>query len=402
MNKTIVFIILSFFSSFFQVYGQKKSDQLKQREKELIEKIQNTKNLIKLTRNSEQLSLAELGIIQHQILYREELVSHYNYQIRKLDLQVQETNKQILSIENNIANLKQEYTKMMVHAFKNRNTDFRYLYIISAQTFSEAFHRMKYIQHYKDYRLNQIEKIEKNQSVLENKISYLQKKIEEKRKISKIKQSEKTEYLKDKQQQQETFAKLKADENKYKSVLNAQQKKRKKISVAIRKAIEAEISATIKKTKNKFTLTPEGNVLSKNFTSNKGKLPWPVEKGEITGRYGKHRHDVVSTATVDNNGIDITTEKQAKVRAVFRGKVTSVLIIPGAGKVVMISHGQYRTVYSNLKDVFVKKGDQVKTKQTIGQLINSDEKSISEAHFEIWKITSNGLATENPSLWIYK
>lgn len=291
---------------------------------------------------------------------------------------------------------------MMVHAFKNRNTDFRYLYIISAQTFSEAFHRMKYIQHYKDYRLNQIEKIEKNQAVLENKISYLQKKIEEKRKISKIKQIEKTEYLKDKQQQQETFAKLKADENKYKSVLNAQQKKRKKISVAIRKAIEAEISATIKKTKNKFTLTPEGNVLSKNFTSNKGKLPWPVEKGEITGRYGKHRHDVVSTATVDNNGIDITTEKQAKVRAVFSGKVTSVLIIPGAGKVVMISHGQYRTVYSNLKDVFVKKGDQVKTKQTIGKLIDSDEKSISEAHFEIWKITSNGLATENPSLWIYK
>ena len=402
MNKTIVFIILSFFCSFFQVYGQKKSDQLKQREKELIEKIQNTKNLIKLTRNSEQLSLAELGIIQHQISYREELVSHYNYQIRKLDLQAQETNKQILSIENNIANLKQEYTKMMVHAFKNRNTDFRYLYIISAQTFSEAFHRMKYIQHYKDYRLNQIEKIEKNQAVLENKISYLQKKIEEKRKISKIKQIEKTEYLKDKQQQQETFAKLKADENKYKSVLNAQQKKRKKISVAIRKAIEAEISATIKKTKNKFTLTPEGNVLSKNFTSNKGKLPWPVEKGEITGRYGKHRHDVVSTATVDNNGIDITTEKQAKVRAVFSGKVTSVLIIPGAGKVVMISHGQYRTVYSNLKDVFVKKGDQVKTKQTIGKLIDSDEKSISEAHFEIWKITSNGLATENPSLWIYK
>ena len=111
---------------------------------------------------------------------------------------------------------------------------------------------------------------------------------------------------------------------------------------------------------------------------------------------------MVSTATVDNNGIDITTEKQAKVRAVFSGKVTSVLIIPGAGKVVMISHGQYRTVYSNLKDVFVKKGDQVKTKQTIGQLIDSDEKSISEAHFEIWKITSNGLATENPSLWIYK
>ena len=402
MNKSVLLILLMLFGSFFHAVGQKKSDQLKQKEKELVKKIKNTKNLIKLTRNSEQLSLAELGIIQHQIAYREELVSHYNYQIRKLDLQVQNTKKQILTIQNSISNLKQEYTQMMIHAYKNRNTDFKYLYIISAETFTEAFHRMKYIQHYKDYRQNQIEKIEKNQAVLEDKILYLEEKITAKKAISKIKKNEKSEYLKDKKRQQETFARLKADENKYKSILSAQQKKKQKIALAIRKAIEKEISATIKKTKNKFTLTPEANALSKNFISNKGKLPWPVEKGEITGKYGKHRHDIVSTATVDNNGIDITTEKQAKVRAVFNGKVTSVLIIPGAGKVVMISHGQYRTVYSNLKDVYVKKGDQIKTKQVLGSLVNTDGKNISEAHFEIWKITSNGLATENPSSWIYK
>ena len=402
MNKSVLLILLMLFGSFFHAVGQKKSDQLKQKEKELVKKIKNTKNLIKLTRNSEQLSLAELGIIQHQIAYREELVSHYNYQIRKLDLQVHNTKKQILTIQNSISNLKQEYTQMMIHAYKNRNTDFKYLYIISAETFTEAFHRMKYIQHYKDYRQNQIEKIEKNQAVLEDKILYLEEKITAKKAISKIKKNEKSEYLKDKKRQQETFARLKADENKYKSILSAQQKKKQKIALAIRKAIEKEISATIKKTKNKFTLTPEANALSKNFISNKGKLPWPVEKGEITGKYGKHRHDIVSTATVDNNGIDITTEKQAKVRAVFNGKVTSVLIIPGAGKVVMVSHGQYRTVYSNLKDVYVKKGDQIKTKQVLGSLVNTDGKNISEAHFEIWKITSNGLATENPSSWIYK
>ena len=159
MNKSVFLISFILLCSVFTAVGQKKSTQLKKKEKELVQKIQNTKNLIKLTRNSEQLSLAELGIIQHQIAYREELVSHYNYQIRKLDLQVQDTKKQILTIENSIANLKLEYTQMMVHAFKNRNTDFKYLYIISAKTFTEAFHRMKYIQHYKDYRQHQIEKI---------------------------------------------------------------------------------------------------------------------------------------------------------------------------------------------------------------------------------------------------
>jgi septal ring factor EnvC (AmiA/AmiB activator) len=402
MNKSFFLILLLLFTLVFPAFGQKKSEQLKKKERELQQKILTTKNLIKLTRNSEQLSLTELGIIQHQIAYREELVSHYNYQIRKLDFEVSDTKKQILSIENSIENLRTEYEKMILHAFKNRNTDFRYLYIISAKTFTEAFHRMKYIQHYKDYRQEQINQIEKNQASLENKILYLEEKINEKKEISTIQKSEKEAYLKDKIKQQETYSKLKSDENKYKYLLNAQKKKKKKIALAIRKAIEVEIAATIKKSNNKFTLTPEGNALSKTFTANKGKLPWPVAKGEITGKYGKHRHDIVSTATVDNNGIDITTEKQAKIRAVFQGKVTSVLIIPGAGKVVMISHGDYRTVYSNLKEVYVKKGDVVKTKQLLGKLLNNEGSNVSEAHLEIWKITANGLITENPSYWIYK
>ena len=402
MNKSISLLFLILFTASFSAFSQKKSDQLKKKERELQQKILNTKNLIKLTRNSEQLSLTELGIIQHQIAYREELVSHYNYQIRKLDTEVSDTKKQILSIENTINNLREEYKKMIIHAFKNRNTDFKYLYIISAKTFSEAFHRMKYIQHYKDYRQEQINQIAVNQNKLEEKIQFLQGKINAKQQISLVQKTEKEAYLEDKIKQQETYSKLKANENKYKSLLNAQQKKKRKIALAIRKAIEIEIAATIKKSDNKFTLTPEGSALSKTFTSNKGKLPWPVTKGEITGKYGKHRHDIVSTATVDNNGIDITTEKKAKIRAVFQGKVTSVLIIPGAGKVVMISHGDYRTVYSNLKEVYVKKGAQIKTKQLLGQLLENEDGNVSEAHFEIWKITSAGLTTENPSLWISK
>ena len=141
--------------------------------------------------------------------------------------------------------------------------------------------------------------------------------------------------------------------------------------------------------------------MSKNFNNNKGRLFWPVERGEITSSYGKHRHHLVSTATVDNNGVDITTTKNALVRAVFNGKVTSVLIIPGAGKVVMISHGEYRTVYANLQEVFVNKGDQVKSKENIGKLLIKDA-GISEAHFEIWRINSSGMNTVNPSLWLSK
>ena len=141
--------------------------------------------------------------------------------------------------------------------------------------------------------------------------------------------------------------------------------------------------------------------LSKSFKNNKGRLCWPVERGEISSRYGKHQHHLVNTATVENNGIDIITTKNANVRAIFGGKVTSVLIIPGAGKVVMISHGEYRTVYANLQEVFINKGDVITAKQNIGKLLINED-SASESHLEIWKIASSGMNTVNPSLWLSK
>ena len=177
--------------------------------------------------------------------------------------------------------------------------------------------------------------------------------------------------------------------------------KRREIAKAVKKAILKEIKASVKSKSSKFSVTPEGIALSKNFVNNKGRLYWPVERGEITSTYGKHQHHLVNTAIIDNNGVDITTSKNSNVRSVFGGKVTSVLIIPGAGKVVMISHGDYRTVYANLQEVFVKKGQNLKAKENIGKLL-AKSNGISEAHFEIWRISSSGMNTVNPSLWLSK
>ena len=400
MIKYIVLSVCSFLIMGSILGQDKKSDRLKEKEKELQNKIESTKNLIKITRNSEQLTLTELGIIQHQIAYREELVSHYNHQIRKLDAQVEQYKKDTALIEIKIKKLKEEYKKMLLHAFKNRNSDYNFLYIISAKTFSEAFHRMEYIQHYAEYRQHQIKQIKLKEGQLNIKIDSLSQKIERKSHLTDIQKKEKNNFENDKELQKENYSKLKSEEIKYKNILAAQTKKKKKIALAIRRAIEEEIAATIKKNDNSFPLTPKGTALSKLFVSNKGKLPWPVEKGVITGKYGKHKHDIVTTAMVENNGIDISTENNGKIKAVFNGKVTSVLIIPGAGKVIMISHGEYRSVYANLKEIYVKKGDHVKKSQELGVLLSLEDGKLSEAHFEIWKITSNDIKTENPSAWL--
>ncbi len=396
-----ILIFLCFIFSFGAV-GQKKSDQLKLQEKKLISKIANTKLLIKETKNSERLTLTDIGIINTQINYREKLISNYNFQLRKLDENIHEINRQVISLENTIGVLKEEYQKMLMYAFKNRNPNYKYLYIISSSSFSEAFHRMKYIQHYADYRKKQIERITKNQTDLAIEKELLSSEIEKKSLLIETKKSEKENYLNDKKTQELSLKELKQNENLLVKQLNEHSKKRKIISNAIRKAIEKEVRSTIKKSKTAtFSLTPEGMELSKSFNSNKGRLCWPVERGEISSKYGKHRHHLVNTATVENNGVDILTTKNANVRSIFGGKVTSVLIIPGAGKVVMVSHGEYRTVYANLQEVFVTKGELLSAKQNIGKLLINDD-GVSESHLEIWKIASTGMNTVNPSLWLSK
>ncbi len=403
MNKQLIYIsivLVSFFNlpSFL---SQKKSELLKKQEKILLEKIENTKVLINQTRATKKLTLSEINIVNRQIRYRQKLIDNYNFQLRKMDEKIQEINRQVNSLKNTNKILKEEYKKMLLYAFKNRDPNYKFLYIISASTFSEAFHRMKYIQHYKDYRLKQIDRIKKTQEALAISKEQLNEEIKNKKDLLEIKEKEKLNYLTDKNSQLISLEKIKRNENKLAEELEKNNAERREIAKAVKKAIEDEIKALEKLKKAKFSLTPEGLAMSKSFNKNKGKLIWPVERGEITSKYGRHQHHVVSTAFVDNNGIDITTSKNANVRSVFEGKVTSVLIIPGAGRVVMVSHGEYRTVYANLQEVYVKKGDIVKPKENLGKLL-AKESGISESHFEIWRILSSGMNTVNPSLWLSK
>ena len=403
MNKVIFFISILLFGivNSNPLFGQKKSELLKKQEKILLEKIEHTKVLINQTRATKKLTLSEINIVNRQIKYRQKLIDNYNFQLRKMDEKIQEINRQVNSLVNTNKILREEYKKMLLYAFKNRDPNYKFLYIISASTFSEAFHRMKYIQHYKDYRLKQIERIKKTQNNLAIKKEELNKEIIKKKDLLEIKKKEKLNYQSDKNSQLISLDKIRDNEQNLAAELEKNNKKRNEIVKAVKKAIEDEIKALEKLKKAKFALTPEGIAMSKSFNKNKGRLIWPVERGEITSKYGRHQHHLVTTAFVDNNGVDITTSKNANVRAVFEGKVTSVLIIPGAGRVVMVSHGEYRTVYANLQEVYVKKGDQVKAKDKLGKLL-SKESGISESHFEIWRILASGMSTVNPSFWLSK
>ncbi len=398
----ITFFLLIFCE--LSVCGQSNSNKLKEQQRSIQKKIENTKTLIKATRSSKQLTIAEIGIIKNQISYREELISNLNYQIRKIEDQIFHAEKDIEVHKNNLKKLKADYAKMLRYAYKNRNTEYKLLYIFSANSLSQSYRRLKYLQEYASFRQKQAMRIIAEQNKLVEKKAELKERNIRNQELAGVKSTEKEKFLKDQELQKQELGKIMSDEARLQATLGKQEKKKKRLTVEIRKAIEAELAAARAKSGSKgisgFKETPEIKLASKSFESNKGKLPWPVSKGEITGKFGKHNHSVVKTAVVENNGIDISTTKGAGVRAIFKGEVSSILVIPGAGKVVMIKHGSYRSVYSNLQKVHVKKGEQVDTKEEIGQLLVSG--NTSEAHIEIWKINSEGtMSKQNPEYWLY-
>ncbi len=379
-------------------FGQSSKD-LKAKERDLLKKIENTRSLILEAKKSQDLTLTQLAVLNRQILYREELINNIEYQKRKLDDLIQDNKKSIAVLENEIVYLKSEYAKLVRYAYKMRNTDYKLMYIFSAGSLNQAYQRLKFIQDYAEFRKRQVQLIQRRQEELKVENENLAQRLVEKSNLMVNATKAKNEFVDDVALQKKSLAKLQKNESKLRSELKAQEKKRQKVARAIKRAIEREM-AKAKKSSKGFVITPEMKLAASGFKGNKGRLPWPLVRGEITAKYGQHPHKTLPGIMIDNRGVDISTSPGATVRAIYKGSVVKVLIISGAGKVVIVEHGTYRSVYSNLAEVYVKKGDKVNTKEDLGVLLKTKD-NISELHFEIWNTSASGANPDNPENWIY-
>ena len=223
----------------------------------------------------------------------------------------------------------------------------------------------------------------------------------EKEALRSAEHNQKVTLAEEKNQQQSIYANLQSREEELKKEIKDKQREQQQMQLAIERIIAEEVRLAQKKNSSKsggWSLTPEAKALANNFTANKGQLPWPVEKGTITDKYGIHAHPVLKSIKINNHGVGISTNKGSTARVVFDGEISRVIIIPGAGKAVIVRHGDYLTVYGNLKEVYVAAGDKVKVKQIIGEIITIDGKT--ELQFEIHKGIS--ATTLDPSLWLFK
>lgn len=384
------------------VLAQNRKD-LEKKRNDLDKQIRTTTALIDQARKDQTLTQQQLQLLNQQINAREELIRTINSEVFRTDQQIREDQEAIRSMEEDLEELKEEYARMLRFAYRNRSGYDRLSYVFASESFAQAFKRSRYLNQVAEQRRRQALLIGETRDALVTKVDELKALKEEKARLMDGQLKEKERLARDRIGQQQALSTLRKEEGRLKETQRRQQKQRSDLDAAIRKAIEAELKpkAGAKPGRVTLDLTPEARELNSDFEKNKGKLPWPVEKGVITAWFGKHNHPVLPGIIVENSGIDITTEKGSTVRAVFRGEVSSVIVLPGAGKAVIVSHGAYRSVYSNLREVSVTKGQKVETKQAIGSVLTDDDGS--KAHFELWKITPDGQVVKvDPAPWLYR
>ncbi|MFT5823949.1 MAG: septal ring factor EnvC (AmiA/AmiB activator) [Crocinitomix sp.] len=401
MSVSKYIAILICFLAFTAIGQEKESDRLKKQQQQLEKKIGLTQKLLESTAENRENLTDNINLIDRKIQYRQALLDNLQLQLSKLDSDISQLTVEIAKLELEVEQQKAQYRLMIIQAYKMRNSTASLLFVLSAESFNQANKRMEYLDQLSKYRTDQIRKIQISIEKLKQQQAILEVKKHEKDDVTVRSAQEQKRYVRDRENQKLTIKEMQGQEEQLKQELLAQRKKSKEIQSAINAAINKEILAEKKKNIS-ATERNEIALSNKGFEDNKGRLPWPVSTGEITKGFGKQPHPAHANVFTYNNGVDITTVKGSTVRAVYAGEVTSVIVIPGAGKAVIIAHGNYRTIYSNLQETYVKTGDHVSVKQEVGALlINSSGNS--EVHFEIRKITTDGqISNINPTYWLYQ
>ena len=373
---------------------------LEEQRKKTLQEIEETSRFLKETEKSRSESNNKLNLLNAQITQFDRLIGNIRSEIAFVDRQINETSATITRMNNEIEKMKGEYARLVTQAYKNRGQYNKLVYVLSAKDFNEAYRRMKYFQQYSEYRKKQVAEIKAKQDELQIVITQLATQKTEKVKLLDIQRQESQKLEVAKAERNREVNNLRLQERRLRNQLETQRRNAQKLQAEIEKIITAEARRRNTTTANLHEkLTPDELLISNDFKGNKGRLPWPTERGIISRFFGIYApNPLFKYITLNNDGIDITTVGGASVRAVFDGEVSSIGAILGFNMFVTVRHGNYITVYANLVNVTVKKGDKVKSRQNIGKVYTERGATSSVLHFEIWE----GVNKLDPEQWIVK
>jgi septal ring factor EnvC (AmiA/AmiB activator) len=391
----LIATVIIILSGYLNITCAQTKDELEKRKGKTQEEIAYTNRLLEETQQKKQTSLNRVRILNRRIQLRNQLLRSINQEISLYTEELGQKKNLISELESDMELVKRQYEMLVQFAFWNKNKNDRLMFILSADNFNMAYKRMKYIQQYTRHRKEQALLIRSMQNELKVEIEELEKIVLQKEALALQKAGENRNLERERRNKDNMVKELSGQEKELKKKIAENNKIARRLEKEIAAIITAEASKG--RSRNMYDqLTPEEKLISDNFQGNKGKLPWPTERGVVTSRFGKHQHAVLKQVTVQNDGIDISTVQGAEARALFGGAVSKVVAILGANNTVIIRHGNFLTVYQNLVNVRVKPGDRVTVKQVLGTVFTEEESNSTMLHIEIWK----ELNKQNPEDWL--
>nr|WKN38145.1 peptidoglycan DD-metalloendopeptidase family protein [Tunicatimonas sp. TK19036] len=375
-------------------------DQLEKEKKENLQRIKEAQRILSETSTRRESSIGQLNAINQQIEARESLIQSISQELDLLEVQITELGSVITALEEDLVNLKQEYAYMVYAASKTSNSYDRLTFLFSAKTFNQLFRRVKYMQQYSQARKNQVEQIQKVRETLINQRESIESKRLERQVLLDQQVIANQDLLALKTKQRVLIRDLGKREAELKKEVDSRRNDVQRLERLIADLIKKEMEeSAANETENAVALNTSKEALSTSFASKKASLQWPVSTGFISQRFGNNPHPVMKNILVPNDGVDIQTNQDAQVKAVFDGVVIAITPIPGPGnnKAVIMQHGEYFTVYSRLKDVNVRKGQAVRAEEPVG-MVYTDSDGISALQFQIW----HNQQKLNPEPWLQR
>ena len=402
MYKFIYFTFFLLISLNLQSQNIKKQKELENKSRILKKEIKKINELLFSNEKKKKNAIDEVEDLQVKLSFREELININNQQANEIIKRININEKNILNQRNELDKLKSDYSKMIKNSYQSRSLNNRLMFLFSSENFYQAYKRLEYLKQYSASRRKFAKEIQKKTKLLQelNK-SLINQKLKKDNLIQENRKAKQV-LLKEKKRQKDVIGFLLKKRKTLSNQISLKQKQAReidnKIESLIKEAILASKKNSTKSNSVVFELTPEAKLIASNFRSNKGRLPWPLEKGVVIQRFGKQPHPIVRTTMIQSNGVTIATKPNSFVRSVFKGEVMAVLVYKGSNPSVLIKHGNYITAYKNLGKVDVKKGDIVIAKQKIGRVFTNQKSGKSTIQFSIF----NNTVPQNPKNWIFE
>jgi septal ring factor EnvC (AmiA/AmiB activator) len=404
-KSTFIIVVLCLFLSIPIANSQSaKQKELEAKRQKYQNELKQINALLFSDKKKEKSLVSLVEDLSYKVSVRQNLIKVTNDQANLLTREINANQNEITSLREQLKELKASYAAMVVKSYKSKSEQSRVMFLLSSDNFKQAYKRLQYIKQYANYQKEQGELIKAKTLKLQELNTDLLRQKKDKDKLVQENRQVKKQLEIELKEQEELMVSIRKNLSTYASQAKKTQQEINRIDNEIDRLIREAIAASNKKagktstSTSKFVLTPEAKALAINFESNKGKLPWPVDKGVVKVKYGTQPSPIDRTVTINSQGVKIATEKNTKVRAVFDGEVSQILVIPNANPVVMIRHGNYITVYKNMSKIYVKKGDKVTTKQEIGEVFTNPTTGETMLGFGVYKDSK----TQNPAVWVYK